>query len=869
MTSGVFNWTAGVQRAVLPNGLTVLAQYDRDAPAVGVVTHVRAGFFDEPDRWQGISHVLEHMFFKGTPTRGPGQIATETKALGGYLNASTSYDSTSYYVVLPAAGFDRALAIQADALRHALVDADELARELRVIIEEAKRKLDSASAVTYETLHAVLFDRHRIRRWRIGVEEQLAGFGREDVAGYYRSRYVPERVIVAVVGPVPVDEVFRQVEARYGDWSAAPGAVDRSPEEPWRREVRARTLRGDVTQAELAVGWRGLPALHPKAASLDLAAIVLGSGRGSWLYRALRQTGLVTSIGAYHYSPSEVGVFSVAADLDPARLAPALDGVAAGVAALRIEGPSEIHLTRARTLLTAQWARRFESVEGRASAFAAAEAYGGLDVLEQEFAAILAATPASVRQAAEAYLGPDRAGAVAYLPEGRGTDLTAEMLAAALERNAPATRPNGGPPPIPATRPRRSGRGRVTADVEHLALPGADLLVRRKTGVPLVSLGVYRLRQLVEPKAEAGLGALAVRASARGAGDLDAGRLADAFEALGGSLSGSVAADWFGFSTSVLRDGLLPAATLLRTVLSSPRFEGAEVERERATLADEVAQSSDDMFRHPIELGLAAAFGDHRYGMPVKGWPESVRGLSTEQVRAWHGGELARGRTTVVAVGDLDRGEALDLLAGVFEGLAAPAVAGEPTVPAGLAAGERVEHRAKSQSALAMVFPGPGRVDPDRHAAQVLSAIASGLGGRLFQALRDRRSLAYTVLMSSWQRRGTGALVTYIATSPDREEEARAAMLSELARFREELVEPHELEDAVNYLAGQTEVQRQTAGAIGAEILDAWLIGTGLDELRDPTAGFRVVTRDRVRAVAEASLVADRRAEGVVRGRIG
>src|SRR3979409_2562445 len=93
-------WTAGTRREVLPNGLPLLVQPDHSAPVVAVVTHVKAGFFDEPDRWVGISHVLEHMFFKGTERRGPGQIARETKAAGGYLNASTSYDHTTYFAVL-------------------------------------------------------------------------------------------------------------------------------------------------------------------------------------------------------------------------------------------------------------------------------------------------------------------------------------------------------------------------------------------------------------------------------------------------------------------------------------------------------------------------------------------------------------------------------------------------------------------------------------------------------------------------------------------------------------------------------------------------------------------------------------------------
>src|SRR5918999_5981851 len=195
-------WTKDVHREVLPNGLTLLVQPDHSAPVVAVVTHVKAGFFDEPDHWAGISHVLEHMFFKGTPRRGVGQIARETKAAGGYLNASTSYDHTTYFTVLPASALAAALDVQSDALRNSVIDPGELARELRVIIEEAKRKLDTPSSVAYETLYEVMFDRHRIRRWRIGREEALARLTRDDLWAYYQSRYVPERTIVSIVGAV-------------------------------------------------------------------------------------------------------------------------------------------------------------------------------------------------------------------------------------------------------------------------------------------------------------------------------------------------------------------------------------------------------------------------------------------------------------------------------------------------------------------------------------------------------------------------------------------------------------------------------------------------------------------------------------------
>jgi zinc protease len=863
-------WTEGVAREVLPNGLTLLAQRERSAPVVAVVTHVKAGFFDEPDHWVGISHVLEHMFFKGTPTRGVGQIARETKAAGGYLNASTSYDHTTYFAVLPARSLAVGLAVQADALRHPLIDAGELARELQVIIQEAKRKLDTPSAVAYETLHEVMFDRHRIRRWRIGYESQLAGFTRDDLWGYYSSRYVPERTIVALVGDVPVDEMLRLARGAYVGWARAAGADDPSPAEPPRREVRARTLRGDIAQAELALGWRAVPPTHPDSPPLDLAAAVLGSGRGSWLYRALREPGIVTGIGAHNYAPTELGVFAITADLEPDRLDETIDGVAEAAARLTLSGPSDAELDRARTLLVSRWVRRMESMDGRASALAAAEALGGLEELEREYAALTMATPDDVRGAAARYLTPDTVSAVAYLPTASGRELGADRLerAFAVTRLRPTTTPNGTgmlARPAGAERPR----GAVQAGTLHVALPGADLLVRRKTGVPVVTVGVYVPRTEPDPPALAGVGALTVRSAIRRAGSLDAAGLAFAAERLGGTVGVSVASDWVGFNTAVLSERLDAAAGLLRLVYAEPALVDSDILTERSVLAAEAAQVVDDMFRYPFQLAFRAAFGQQGYGLPAAGLPETLPAITPADVRRWHAGAMLAARPVVIAVGDVDPEHAAGVLAAQFADLPSRTQASlhgrQPWELDGRPI-ERTVVREKAQTALAMVFRGPDRRSAERHAAEVWAGVASGLGGRMFEALRDRRSLAYTVLASSWQKGRAGALVTYIATSPTRETEAREAMLRELERFAQEPVTPAELEQAVNYLAGQAEVRQQSGAAVAGELLEAWLIGEGLEELADPGAAFRRVTAAEVQAVAARYLSPVERAEGVVRG---
>src|SRR3954468_22824999 len=218
--------SATVHRTVLSNGLKVLIKPDFSAPVVAIVTYVNAGYFDETDDIVGIAHVLEHMYFKGTPTRGVGEIAKQTKAVGGYLNAATIYDHTSYYTVLPASGFRQGLEVQADAYANSLIDSAELARELEVIIQEAKRKADNPPAVATETLYELLHDKHRIRRWRIGREPGLRQLTADAVRKFYRSFYHPGNTVLSIVGAVDPDRVIRQVEDLYADLPA--GTVERS-----------------------------------------------------------------------------------------------------------------------------------------------------------------------------------------------------------------------------------------------------------------------------------------------------------------------------------------------------------------------------------------------------------------------------------------------------------------------------------------------------------------------------------------------------------------------------------------------------------------------------------------------------------------
>jgi len=876
-------WTEGVRREVLPNGLTVLAQRIAGAPAVAVQSAVRAGFFDEPDRLAGVSHVLEHMLFKGTSSRGVGDIPRETRSAGGSLNAGTGYDHTTYITTLPPGALRLGLELQSDALRRSTIDGEELRRELIVIKEEAKRKLDTPAAVCGETLHQLLFDRHRIRRWRIGSEEQLDRITRDEVIEFYRSYYVPSETVVVMAGELDPEQAGSLAREYYGDWPAEAARRDPSPAEPDRHEVRARTLRGDLTRGDLALGWRTVDRFHPDAIPLDVAALVLSAGRSSWLYQGVRVPGAMTSVGASHFTPREVGLFSIAGELDPGRLTESLEKIAGCLRELRDHGPGEGDMLRVRTLLEASWARRLESVEGRAGALAAAAMDGDYRLLDEDFARLLGVTGEEVQRVAREWLDPDAVSGVAYLPERQGDELTADRLKETLA-NATVGKPRrqdqtvgwdgsrtaertAGPPDG-----RTAGGSGPSSGVLHIPLAGVDLLLQHKPSVPLVSLGLYQRRHRTETAGDAGLGMLAIRCALRGAGEYDAAGLALAFEGLGGVLGLAAGIEWFGLTTSVLGRSALSAVALLDLVFRHPVLDQHEVAREQRTLLDGVLQDADDMSRYPVDLAFRARFGPSGYGLPVHGIPDSVRRLSSQAVRDWHRSMLeAPGRRPLlVAVGQLDPERFGEAAARIFESYPArvedrrpitglPPVADSPLL---------VEARSKRQTALSMLFPGPNRASPARHAALVWSAIAGGLGGRLFVALRDRLSLAYVVRASTWQRSGAGALLLYLATSPEREEEARSALLSELARFREAPPDPEELGRATRYVSGQILIGRQTASAILGELAEAWLSRgeEGLREVEDPLAGIRLVTGESIRDLALQSFRTDQMVEGIVRG---
>ena len=859
-----------IHKSVLPNGLTVLIQEDHSAPVVAIVTYVKAGYFDETDRENGLAHALEHMFFKGTKKRGVGEIAKETKASGGYLNAHTIYDNTAYYAVLPSSSFARGLEIQADAYANSVIDAPELAREMEVIIQEAKRKADNPSAVATETLYELLHDAHRMRRWRIGREPGLRAFTREMMHGFYRNFYRPSNTILSISGDVDPATALRHVTELYGGLDAGQPMRNPGPSEPDRTGFRYKELAGDIAQSQLVFGWRTPGTLDPDTPVLDVAASLLATGRASRLYRAVREKKLASSVSAYDYTPTELGVFIVHAETEPETTAEAARVIWDQLHQLRVGSLEDTELTRVRRIFEARWMRRLETAEGRANYLAEWEALGSWQLGDDYFKRFVSASADDVQRVTREHLAEERAAALVYRPEGAhvvaqdAADMKRILGEGGSER-LPAIPPRVRPSP-PDAKPVEREKEEAGVTVFRTE-SGVPVLVRRKAGAPIASIGVYIVGGAIEEEPEqAGLTMLTARTMLKGTTTRSAGQIAEDAEMLGGSISASAGSDSFGWSFSVPTPRLGEALELLGDVIQHPTFPDDAFEIERTVALSNVAMLRDDMYRYPMRLASSVAFSNHPYGVPVMGTEESLRALTAEQAREWHKSRVLTSAIVIGVVSDVDVGQVAEMVGREFGEVepAKPPKVKKPRWPKSIKIA--AESRDKAQTAIALAFPGPERDDESRFAANLIGNVASGLGGRFFDELRDRQSLAYTVQASASTKRLAGMFLSYIATSPDKEGVARAGLLAEFAKLREQPITADELSRAKEYIVGVHAISRESGAALLGEMLDAWMFGEGLKELLDYESRVRAVTANQMRDVARKYFDPEKRVEGIVRG---
>jgi zinc protease len=357
-----------------------------------------------------------------------------------------------------------------------------------------------------------------------------------------------------------------------------------------------------------------------------------------------------------------------------------------------------------------------------------------------------------------------------------------------------------------------------------------------------------------------------MRSSIKGTSTRTAAQLAEDFEMLGASIGTSVGSETFGWSLSVPVQHLEAAVEILVDIVHEAVIPDEAMDVERSMALADLSAMRDDMFRYPMRLVMSGAYGDHPYAHSPLGNEASLRAAGVEGVRQWYRAHLLGSPFVAGVVGDVQSEDAAEIMARLLDGLkqAKQPVLAAPTWPAH----EKtcVESRDKAQTALAIAFEGPSREDDRRFAAQLVATIASGLGGRFFDELRDRQSLAYTVHAYTSEHQLGGMFLSYIATSPEKEDLARDGLLREFARLRETEVTEDELARAKRYAIGSHAIRQESGGAILGDILDAWMFGAGLSELAEYESRISAVTRKDILELAKEFFDPSRRVEGIVRG---
>ena len=394
----------------LANGLTAVLQPHDAAEVAAVQLWVRAGARDERPDEAGLSHFIEHLLFKGTPTRGPGVIDETISGLGGEMNAATSQDWTYFHVVLPATRLDTALDILADAAQHAAFDPVEVERERHVVLEEIRRAEDTPSAALWRILSRGHFGEHAYGRPVLGTAASIAGVPHETILDYYRRSYVPNNATVVVAGSMPAAESLDAVQRAC----SAAGRRARFRHGPVARPLRPARLAGlqeskALHQTYLGLAWAGVIPPDPDVYALDLVTTVLGQGRSSRLMQSLRERlGLVSGIGSSFYLQHDAGMIAVTARTTTARYAEIEAAVLAEVERLSEELVSEEEFARALTAVEAEHAFSGETAEGAAYTLGTADTVWTLEFELGYVDAVRRVTREAMREAARRHLRPDR-----------------------------------------------------------------------------------------------------------------------------------------------------------------------------------------------------------------------------------------------------------------------------------------------------------------------------------------------------------------------------------------------------------------------------------------------------------------------------
>ncbi|HEY8966648.1 MAG TPA: pitrilysin family protein, partial [Candidatus Methylacidiphilales bacterium] len=706
----------------LPNGLQILAAHDASAPVVSIQYWCGTGSIHE-GKWlgAGLSHLLEHLLFKGTPNRGNSAMAQEVQDLGGHLNAYTSFERTVYHIDLPAENWKQALAILTDAVQNSSIPAEEFEPEKEVIRREFAMGDDNPDSVLTKLAFRTVFTAHPYRQPVIGHLDLFNRLTRDDVMAYYRERYAPQNLTLVVCGAVDARALADEA-ARL--WAHEPRRfLPDIPvaEEPPQLSARVARKPFPTEVARLALLHPAPGLHHPDLPALQIVATMLGGGRASLLWhRIVEEEGLAEEVDAFVYAPGKTGLFGLDARCNPANLDRLVSRLREELKAFPKNRTAD-DLERAKRLCLTHQIHQLKTMSGKAALIGGGWQAARDPRFHQTFLARLqAVTLEDCDRALATHLRPENESLVELVPKPAAAPAASEEALRA-EAALPV------PAPVPALAPLRA---------YHL----------RNDRLPLFTLrAVLPGGLMTEPEGKTGLCRLASQLLLKGTAKRSAKEIAGEIERLGGVLASDSGNNSASLHLELLAQDWKPGLGLFLDVLANAKADAKELETERRKHLAAIALDQDQPMAIARDLVRGALYAGHPYARNLLGTVESVGAITLDDVAAAFAAFRSRSLVLASAGPVAPEQWQAELAQGLAGFGAAPAKPAAPAIPA-LKGPVRVERSIpKEQAVLQIAFPTVPIAHPDQTALAVLAEALSDLGTRLFVRIREQMGLAYFV----------------------------------------------------------------------------------------------------------------------------
>jgi zinc protease len=822
---------SGVTLTTLDNGLTIVVREDHSAPVVSAQAWCMAGSIHE-GKWlgAGLSHVLEHMLFKGTSTRPGSRIDQEVQEAGGYMNAYTSFDRTVFHIDAPNTGAKVALDVLCDIMQNATLPPDELAKEQQVILREMDMNIDDPGRRAARRLFETAYTRSPYRLTVIGYPDIFNALQPEDIRGYYQEKYAPNNVFYVVAGDVKPDEVVAQIRAAYAKTKARALPPIVLPEEPKQTAPREVIEEAPIELGHFHFAWHIPELRHPDVPVLDVLAALLGHGRSSRLYQSVRERkGLAHSVEAWTYSPGNPGLFGLSAMVDPDKFLPARDAMLEEVEKMKAAPVTAEELSKAVKQFVSATLSARKTMQGQAQDLGGSWlAANDLNFSERYLAAVKRITPSDLQRVAREYLTPENRTLYSLLPAGTAPKPVAERE---ISREHP---------------------------VQKFELAnGLRLLVKEDHRLPFVELrAVFRGGVLAETEENNGLTQLTGKLLLKGTARRSAEDIAREIESVGGSIDSYGGNNSFGVNAEVLSSDFQTAVDLMADVLLNPAFPAPAMEREREVQLAAIRDQKDHLLQSASLAMRRALFGPAGYGLDALGTEASVQRIRVADLKAFHA-RLARPNNCVLAIyGDVQTDQVKPAVEAAF---AAWSAAPQPTLDSRLQtldSPKRVtETRDKKQAVLIIGYRGTTVRDADRYPLDLLHEACSDLGSRLFLRIREKLGLAYYVGAQNVVGLAPGYFAFYAGTAPEKAALVEAELLKEAELLRAEGLTADEIKRAKAKIIGQRKISRQDLGGFAMTNALDELYGLGYAYTDTEDARYEAVTLNQVKAVAAKYLL--------------